>query len=199
MISCVLLAAGESRRFGSPKALATLGGQTVIGFLQRRLLETRLGEIIVVLGAEAPSVSAHLLQDPRIKTALNEDYALGQTSSFKVGLRATRPDAQGIFLLPVDMPAVLPGTIDRLIETFERIKPLILLPVCKGRSGHPPLFSISLAEEFLALPDDSPLNAVQHRHTPHVLRCDVDDAGVAMSFNTPEEFRKVALYLQSNP
>ncbi len=51
MVTCILLSAGSSQRFGSPKALAELYDETVLEHLQKMLLATQVGEIIIVLGA----------------------------------------------------------------------------------------------------------------------------------------------------
>ena len=67
MISCILLSAGYSSRFGSPKALAKLNGQTIIEQLQKILVASILDEIIVVLGAFAEDIKSYLLKHKKIK------------------------------------------------------------------------------------------------------------------------------------
>ena len=56
MISCILLSAGFSRRFGSPKALALINGVTVIEQLQNILVRSQVGETVVVLGDHANDI-----------------------------------------------------------------------------------------------------------------------------------------------
>ena len=67
MISCILLSAGFSSRFGSPKALAKRNGETVIEHIQRSLLNTLIEEIIIVLGNKADKIEPFVLNHKRVK------------------------------------------------------------------------------------------------------------------------------------
>lgn len=191
MISCILLAAGASSRFGSPKPLAHAGGATVIEHIQRTLLSTKTTEIIVVLGAEADVISSRIIPDRRIRCVVNHAFALGQTHSFKTGLSYLSADAAGIMLLPVDVPAVKKETLDLLIDAFLEKNPPIALPTYRGRNGHPPIFSADLLEELRNLQNEDPIFSVQRRHEQDILKIPVEDEGVVLSFNTPEEFKEI--------
>ena len=188
MFTCILLCAGAGRRFGSPKALARLGGETVIERLQKLLLKTQVDEIIAVLGAHADQVKPYLLKHECIKFVHNKDYKFGQTSSFKAGLQCASQDTQGILLLPVDYPLIRGDTINKLIEFFSENNPLILIPSFEGQRGHPPIFSNSLKGDFLLLDNNSGLNSVAHTHVGQTKILPVSDRGVIQTFNTQEEF-----------
>ena len=191
MIASILLSAGLSQRFGSPKALAKFNGETVIGHLQKMLIKSQVDEIIVVLGAYADEIKPHLLDHKKVKFVYNKDYNFGQTSSFKAGLRSVSDDTEGFMLLPVDHPLIQQKTIDALIRYFLDNSPLAVLPSFSGKKGHPPLFSGSLKEEFLALDNESGLNTVAHAHQNQTVILPVEDAGIVKSFNTPEEFKTI--------
>ncbi len=191
MVSCILLAAGESLRFGSPKPLARINSQTVIEFILSRLLKTKLAEIIVVLGAEAHTISPYVSKNERIKIIMNKEFACGQISSFKTGLTALAPTTRGIMLLPVDVPLITLKTIDLLIDEFLKNSCLILIPTYKGKRGHPPIFSIQLREEFQDLKNEEPLFSIQRKYDADTLKLPVDDEGVVLSFNTPQEFEQL--------
>ncbi|HQP10605.1 MAG TPA: nucleotidyltransferase family protein [Candidatus Omnitrophota bacterium] len=191
MISCILLAAGLSRRFGSPKALALLNGSTVIHRLQTMLLATRVGEVIVVLGANAEEIKLHLLNHSNIKSVYNKNYNLGQTSSFQTGLRAVSQDSNGVLLLPVDYPLVREKTINALIERYLKQPSLAIIPSFQGKKGHPPLFAASLKDEFLALGHHYGINKVAQDHQNETTILPVEDAGVVSSFNTLEELEAI--------
>jgi CTP:molybdopterin cytidylyltransferase MocA len=199
MITCILLAAGESARFGSPKPLAPIGKKTVIESIQEQLLKTSVSEIIVVLGAASERIAPFVLKNPRIKKIINTNYVLGQTSSFKTGLSAVDPQASGLMLLPVDMPAIKTATINLLIDVFLEKKPLLLMPTFQDKNGHPPIFSAKLSLEFKNLKDDEPLSTIQHRYADAARKVPVTDQGTRLSFNTPEEFKELLILLGSSP
>lgn len=191
MVSCILLAAGESKRFGSPKALAKLNTETVIEHIQKTLALSRLAQIIIVLGADNDKIKSFILKNKKIKTVINKNFKQGQTSSFKVGLKALSPKTKGIMLLPVDLPLIKKETLDSLIDFFLDRKPKILIPTYQGRYAHPPIFNASLIAELSNLEDSSPLFEIQHKHNESTLIFPADDFGVALSFNTKSEFEKI--------
>ena len=192
MISCILLSAGLSSRFGSPKALAKLKNETVIAHLLNSLLKTSIEEIIVVLGANRDEIEQAIPKNKKIKIAYNANYKLGQTSSFQTGLKAVSPTASGILLLPVDCPLIKPDTVNRLLDFFKKQSPIILIPTYQGRRGHPPIFNISLKAEFSNLSPELGLNTIIYTYEKNVQSFSVNDLGVVQSFNTPDELRKIA-------
>jgi len=189
MTSCIILAAGLSTRFGSPKPLANLKGTTVIEYLQKTLTDSQVDEIIIVLGAYHEEIKTHILNHKKIKVVYNKDYNLGQTSSFKTGLRHTLEDSDGIMLLPADYPVVRRETIDLLIENFSKQKTLMLIPTHHGKKGHPPIFHGTLTETILKMDDSSGLNVLAKQNAFEVRLLEVDDPGILYTFNNPEELK----------
>ena len=191
MISCVLLSAGYSQRFGSPKALASLGKKKVIEHLQDKLVSAHIDEVIVVLGAHRDDIKAYLLKHKKVKVVYNKDYNLGQTSSLKAGLQALSPESLGFFLLPVDFPLIETETIEELIDAYRRHDPRLLIPTYEKRKGHPPLFSLRLREELLGLDNNLGINTIVRKYEAQTYFLPVKDPGVVLTFNTQEEFMNI--------
>ena len=191
MITCIVLAAGESKRFGSPKPLADLNGTPAVAAICATLLASSVDKILVVLGHEADAVRPALPSHKRIHSVTNKDYARGMTSSFQAGLRTRPARDSDLMLLPVDMPFIKTATINLLCRTFGEQDPLILVPTYNGRSGHPPIFSSSLSDDFKALKDDEPLSNVQHRLKQKTLYLPVDDPGIIHTYSTPQELSRL--------
>ena len=191
MILCVLLSAGLSSRFGSPKALARLNQKTAIEHIQETLLSVRIEEIVVVLGHDAEKIKPFVFKHKKIKVVHNKNHKLGQTSSLKAGLKEASPDATGLMLLPVDYPFIHPQTLTRLIEFFEKEQPMFLVPTYHGKRGHPLLFRREAQKLFLATGDSMGANAVIHQNDTQTTLLAVDDAGVTATFNTPEELEQI--------
>jgi len=191
MISCIILSAGLSQRFGFPKALAPWRCTNIITHLQKNLVVSEVNEIIVVLGAHAELIKLHLLKHKQVKVVYNKDYNFGQTSSFKVGLQAVSDKTTGVLLLPVDYPAIQMTTISEMLRQFRESGSDIVVPTFHGKKGHPPLFSIRLRDELLALDNDTGLNSVIHAHKDALTLFPVNDQGIISTFNTPEEFEAI--------
>ena len=189
MVTCILLSAGLSQRFGSPKALAKIGGINAIEHLQNTLLASSCDEIIIVLGAFAETITPSIFIHSRIRVVYNKDYIFGQTSSMQAGLQAAHEGSSGVLLLPVDCPLVKSSSIDQVIGEFNRNEPDILIPVYNGKKGHPPVFHQRLRSKILGLPHGAGLNSLFVHHPAQTVA--IDDEGIIKSFNTPEEFEKI--------
>jgi len=85
----VVLAAGESRRMGFPKALLPLGAGTFLTRILDTLRESGLLEPIVVLGAHAAHIQP-LLAQRSVRILLNPDVSLGQISSIQLAFALFR-------------------------------------------------------------------------------------------------------------
>jgi len=191
MISCILLSAGLSQRFGSPKALVPIDGTTIIGKLQKTLIDSQAAEIIIVLGAYGDEIKSHILNHKKVRFVYNKDYILGQTSSFQKGLTESSSSAKGFCLVPVDYPFLLTATIDVLIGRFEKAPSSLLIPTYDGKKGHPPIFHCGLKKELLALKDSVGLNQFQRNYASSTVLWPVTDRGVILTFNTREEWESL--------
>ena len=179
----IILAAGESSRMGSPKALLDFRGET---FLDRliRCFEEQCSAVIVVLGHKPEVIRAGVRSPGTAQFVLNTEYRLGQFSSLQCGLRALPSDTEGVIFTPVDHPNFEPATVWRLIAS----RALIAIPEYLGRHGHPVLFLSTLVPEFLALPPDSQARTVLHRHPSDIRYIDVPDAGILDDIDDPAAY-----------
>lgn len=183
MTAGLILAAGESRRMGSPKALLRYRGATFLDALCG-LLGERCRPVVVVLGASADKIRAGCAGPATF--VVNADYQRGQTSSMQCGLRAVPPDAEGVLFTLVDHPAVTPETIGSLLAAPF---PLLRVPRYQGRRGHPVWFSRELIPEFLALGDGGAARDVVHRHDAQTEFLELDDAGIVADIDDPAAYR----------
>jgi len=185
----LILAAGESRRMGSPKALLDYRGET---FLDRLigLFSLHCQPVVAVLGAGRESIRAGLLRGAEALIVENPDYRLGQLSSMQCGLRAVSPGSDGVLFTLVDHPAVEPATLVRLLEPAT-MAPL-RVPRYGGRRGHPIWICASLIPEFLALPTTAAAREVVARHAHESAYIDVDDPGVVMDIDDPQSYQRLS-------
>ena len=183
MIVPLILAAGESRRLGSPKALLDFDGRPCLVRIIELCRRAGTAGPIVVLGHAAAEIGA--VVPAGIETVIHPDYRRGQTSSLRAGLRRLPAAATGFLLYPVDHPLVRPETLKRLLAT----EGPIVVPVHDGRRGHPARFDRALVAEFLALGNDDPAHRVVRLDPDRVIEIPVDDPGVTLPMNTPAEYR----------
>jgi molybdenum cofactor cytidylyltransferase len=181
----LILAAGESRRMGSPKALLSYHGQTFIDTLIG-LFAARCESVIVVLGAGAEQIRSRAARNATF--VVNADYERGMTTSLQCGLRAVPPAADGVLFTLVDHPAVAASTVDTLLASP---RPLLRVPRYSARRGHPIWFSRELIAEFLAIPIGGAANQVVHSHRGETQFLDLDDPGIVADIDDPEAYRQL--------
>jgi molybdenum cofactor cytidylyltransferase len=184
-IAGLILAAGESRRMGFPKALLPYRTETFLDTLTG-LFAARCSTVIVVLGAEAERIRALTLRPATF--VVNPYYRRGMTTSLQCGLRAVPADAEGVLFTLVDHPAVMPTTIDALLATP---RPLVRVPRYGDSRGHPIWFSRELIAEFLAIPEGGAANEVVHGHRPETEFLDLNDPGILADIDDPEAYRNL--------
>ncbi len=187
MFTCICLAAGLSTRFGSPKALAQINHEPAITFIQKKFLSTSCDELIIVLGAHADQIKAHVLNHKRIRIVYNKDYSLGQTSSVQAGLYDVSSETSGALLWPVDCPFIDASTVDVMLKSFHKQPALISIPTLDGKRGHPPLLSFPLFDDIRSLSTDQGINTLFDAHKEEILYVPVNDPGTRLTFNTPQE------------
>jgi molybdenum cofactor cytidylyltransferase len=111
----VILAAGASTRFGSPKQLAKIGHQTLLAKAQSNLLECRLNANGVVLGSHAAELKAFLLDG--IEVIHNKEWASGLASSVqKATAFATARKATHLLIAVCDQPLVTAELLNQLLQ-----------------------------------------------------------------------------------
>ena len=181
----LILAAGESRRMGVPKALLEFGGETFLDGLIRAF-STHCAPVIAVLGADAERVRAGLRAAHLARIEINPDYMQGQFSSMQCGLRAVPPGAGGVLFTLVDHPRVRQDTLLQLLAGPGPIA----IPRYQGRRGHPIYFSRELIPEFLALDAGSTARPVLERLAAEIRYLDVDDPGILDDVDDPESYRR---------
>ena len=181
----LILAAGESRRMGFPKALLAYRNETFLDTLIGLFAE-RCEVVVVVLGAGAEQIRARVQRPATF--AINPDYALGMTTSLQRGLQAVPPDAEGVLFTLVDHPAVSGSTLDALLAPP---RPLVRIPRYSGERGHPIWFSRELIPEFLASPPGGAANEVVRAHRAETEFLDLDDPGVIADIDDPEAYRQL--------
>jgi len=191
MIAAVVLSAGESSRMGRPKALLPIEGETFIGRIVGSLKRTQVGKILVVLGHKADQLAAAIGPLP-VEILINPNYQLGQLSSLQVAVRTLLPDpdCDGMLVHLVDHPYIDASLVNRMIRQFYESKKDIVVPRCRGKRGHPVLFSRRLFGELLDAPMDQGAKAVVNAHGAATLEMETDEEGITVDIDTPELYRQ---------
>ncbi len=194
MISAIVLAAGKSERMGKNKLLLEINGETMIEHVIKALQESKVEEIIAVVGFYAEELTK-ILKKYNVKVVFNKDYEKGMTSSFKKGVENLSRECEAFFLVLGDQPFIKKEIINKLIERYRERRALIVSPIYKGKKGHPVLFDKKLKKEILSLKEEEVVRDIIHRHVDDVLLVEAP-MNVIMDIDTKEDYERIVKKLK---
>ncbi|MDD2736827.1 MAG: nucleotidyltransferase family protein [Desulfuromonadaceae bacterium] len=186
-VAALLLAAGKSSRMGSCKPLLPLGDVTVMERCLNTLHRGGVNEIIVVVSLHGEDVD-RAARDHSVQIVVNTDESGDMASSIRVGRDNTTSETSGIIVALCDYPLVLPGTVKTLIDEHAKHPECIITPTCKGRRGHPLLLPRLILEE---LTEGKTLRDVLKRDAARIREVPLEDAGILIDMDTPDDYRAV--------
>lgn len=185
-IVAVLLAAGEGRRMGGPKALLRLRGETFLAHAARLLARPGVDAVAAVLGHEAERVRAEGDPPAGLVVVENRRYRDGMLSSVLAGLdEAERRGADAILLHPVDQPATDPATVDRVVAALQA-GAVIAVPSFEGRRGRPGGFTRAAWPALRACSPERGARQVLHEHPEWITHVE-GDRDCVEGVNTPAD------------
>jgi CTP:molybdopterin cytidylyltransferase MocA len=191
MIPGVILAAGRSTRMGRPKALLALpgGDDTFLSRIVRVLLEGGVADVLVVgRPDDRPLREAIDLIGRRAQFIDNPRADTGQLSSVIAGLNAAdRPGIRALLVTPVDLPLVRASSIAALLTAFSSSSRAVARATYGGRHGHPVVFGRAVFDALRRADPATGAKAVVRAHP--VLDVEVDDPGVLLDIDTPEDYQ----------
>ncbi len=202
MIAAVILAAGESRRMGTQKLLLPFRGSTVIGAVVRAALGSRVDRVLVVLGADRDAVREEIERvrascqteegrgSDRLGFTVNDSYASGMLSSVQAGFRALPTDADAAVVMLGDQPFLPSAVVDAVVAAYREGGRGIVIPVFRGRRGHPVLIDLKYRGEVLGLDPAEGLRQLVHAHPDDVREVEAGDADILRDLDTPEDYQE---------
>ncbi len=184
----VVLAAGASRRMGSPKALLRLAEGSFVERIVQTLHASAIDPIAVVVGREAAAIrKAH--PDLAVRWVINPEPDRGMLSSLRLGLEAVAgAGISGVLVWPVDHPRVVAGTVQAIVEAAAENK--IVVPRHRGRSGHPAFFGAAFLAELAGAELPGGARDLLDRHPEATVAVEADET-VLDDIDTPEDLARI--------
>lgn len=189
-VAAIVLAAGMSRRMGTPKQLLRVQGKTILEHTLENVRASEVGEIVLVLGHAAEEVLKEISVE-RIKVVRNHDYQQGMGTSLRSGLAALDEKASAALIVLADQPFVGPDTLNKLIANHQQSQSQIIIPAYNGFRGNPVLLDRSVFPELQNLSGDVGCRAIFGSHTENIRKLEVDDPGILMDIDSHDEYQKV--------
>jgi molybdenum cofactor cytidylyltransferase len=189
VICAVVLAAGLSSRMGVQKLLLPFGGKRVVGHIVDQLLASTIDEVHIVVGHQAEQIIAEL-SGRAVSIVNNPDYESGMLSSVRCGLKSLPEKCRAVMVVLGDQPSITTELIDQMLKSFAATEKDILIPLYKGKRGHPILFSLKYRDEIMTHYDDVGLRGLMHKHSEDMFELEVPTASVLCDMDYPQDYRR---------
>lgn len=187
MIYGLILAAGESKRIGTPKALLKINSETFANRIANVLHSAGIQNIIVVAGPHYEEIRRDA---DGFTVIFNPEHSLGQFSSLQTGLRQIPEQTEFVIVWPVDLPLVQKETLVTLLANAQKEKRPITVPVYHGRKGHPVIYTSETITKILSMEPSHTGKELFEYFEERIDLIDVQDPAVLIDIDTPEDYER---------
>ncbi|GAB4315156.1 MAG: hypothetical protein Kow0074_02580 [Candidatus Zixiibacteriota bacterium] len=191
MVSGLILAAGQSKRIGSEKPILQHEMAALIDVVIGHLRDSKLDEIILVLGHDARRM-VQKLSIGGLKVVINPTPSVGISASLQRGMAHLDDRCKALLVAMGDMPLVRGETVDQIINSFAKSKKGIAVPVHNGTRGYPVVFDKSkYLESLLALRGNIGIEAVLEQNPKDILEVKVKTDEVLVDVDTHQDLEQI--------
>jgi CTP:molybdopterin cytidylyltransferase MocA len=110
-------------------------------------------------------------------------------SSVQRGFRNLPSDFSSVLVFQGDQPLITPTSINKVIEAYLTSGKGIIIPVFKGKRGHPILIGSKYRNEIDKLNPERGLKSLAEEFSYDVLEVDTNDSGILTDFDTYDEYK----------
>ena len=155
-IKKILLAAGQSKRFGDKNKLsAMINGKPIINHILDTLFEIYdPSELIVIVGHEHKIIK-NLIFNKDVKILENINYKKGIGTSIALGTSNLDTEIDGVMIIPADMPYINSKDLINLEKKFIELNCVkVVMPEHNSRIGNPVILPRDYFNTLKSLKDD---------------------------------------------
>lgn len=187
----ILLAAGQSIRFGNNKLLQHLPAGTPLITQAVRNMCAALEKVVVVVPPQHATL-ANVLEGETIELAVNTAAHDGMGASLACGVAACL-EADGWIIGLADMPWIDPATIHQVAMALREGRSLVA-PRYQDQRGHPVGFHHRFGAELVKLRGDKGARAIVQQHATELHLIDVNDPGILLDVDTSADLTRSSAF-----
>lgn len=190
-VALILLAAGESKRMGTPKQLLTYKGNSLIRHAVTEAVASTCESIMVVLGANSDRIIQEI-DDLPVHITYNAQWRQGMSSSIVTGINSLLKkniSFDAVIVALGDQPLVNERVYDRSIESYYQNQSIAVASSYSNTVGVPALFDRALLPELLDLNQRGGAKQILNKYSDRVSNLDFPEA--AIDIDTPADYQKL--------
>jgi len=182
--ACVILAAGSSVRYGSPKQLAELGERSLIQMAIDEADKSQADYVLLVLGNSSSEI-LEKIKPGRAQVIFNKNFAVGISTSIKSGIANLPDDTVAAIIMVADQPFLSYKHLNLLIEKSKEFPGRIVALSFKGEPRNPVVIPIKFSKELEMLTGDEGAKILVRGKSDTVL-IDIPDGRVFFDVDTKD-------------
>jgi molybdenum cofactor cytidylyltransferase len=186
-INCILLGAGNSKRFGSNKLLCEFKGSTVISYIINTVTKVDFNEIILVTQRKTFD---EIRDKYNISKLLNTKPELGIANSIKLALTYSK-EADAYMFFVCDQPLISYETILEMIEVYVNGNKNIVCASYGEKIGNPVIFSSKYYQNLINLKGDKGGKIIVNSNLEDTLCYEVKDFKELMDVDTVKDLENL--------
>ena len=191
LVPLILLAAGESRRMGTPKQLLSYKGSSLIYHATKEAIASICNPIVVVIGANSDRISPEINNLP-VYITYNTQWRQGMSASIANGIKALlemKVNFDALIVALADQPLITASVYDRLVERYYQNKVKAVASNYSDTIGVPALFDRTLIPEMLKMMQKGGAKQLLNKYSDRSLNLDLPEA--AIDIDTPTDYQKL--------
>lgn len=196
MTAGIILAAGLSRRMGTPKLLLEVNGAAIIQSVLNAALEANLHEVILV--TSPVGMAGMVPKDPKLSLCENGCAASGMASSIVAGLRRVSSSCSGVMILLGDQPFIRTEIINALLAIFAGDNRRIVVPTVGGRRTTPVIFPSSLFADLSRISGDMGGRKIIETNPHLVIEVDMTGWYDDDDLDCPDDFTRIKAKMENS-
>lgn len=190
-VPLILLAAGESRRMGTPKQLLPYKETSLIRHAVTEVVTSYCNPVIVVLGASSDRISSEI-SDLAVHITYNTQWQQGMSTSIATGIKALLEmniNFDAVIVALADQPLITSQVYNRSIERYYLNHPLAVASNYNDTIGVPALFDRTLIPELLKMKQKGGAKQLLNKYSDRAFNLDLPEA--AIDIDTPADYQKL--------
>ena len=194
----LIIAAGESKRMGSPKQLLVVEGETLINRIIKIAKKAVNFPTYVILGASAETIHGQL-PNIDIHVVQNAHWQEGMASSIRLGLNtavAQNPNLEGVLIVVCDQPYITESTISDLLQLQKEKDTPMAAAYYNQVMGTPALFHQSIFNDILSLKGDMGAKRIIQSRPEEVAKLHFEKG--LLDIDTKEDYQALLKEINNN-
>jgi molybdenum cofactor cytidylyltransferase len=197
----MILAAGESKRFGTPKQLIKLSKGYMLEYVIRACLASALDKVYVILGHHRREILKALAENNKsfpnnqLEFLINTQYRQGLSSSLHAGLTSIKNTFGSVMFLLGDQPLVDSVLINLMLKQYYRSDKNICVPSYKGKRGNPTIFSSKYFSLLENVTGDSGGKDIIAAHPKDILMIETDSPACVFDIDAIGDLEELSKFL----